>query len=108
MKNPVSIKYPVPTLSVHNKVLIKTKRYWVFTVQNGDGWALFDEPTDVVLYDKLLNGYGVFASAVIDAKGHYKGRLSPITQSSWIISGQTPEELLSNGIRQLQLFLKSY
>lgn len=108
MKNPASIKYPIPMLSVHNKVLLKTKRYCVFTVKKGDDWAPYDEPTDVVLYDKRINGYGVFASAVIDANGNYIGQLSPITQSSWLISGKTPEELLSNGVRQLQIFLKSF
>lgn len=104
----MSRKYPEPKLASHNKVLLKSKRYWVFTVEKGDGWALYDEPTDVVLYDKRTDGYGVFASAVLGVDGGFTGQLSPITQMSWNISGNTPQELLSNAISQLHLFLKSY
>ena len=100
----MSIRYPEPKLSIHNKVLLKSKRYWVFTVEKGDGWALYDEPTDVVIYDKRTDGYGVFVSAVIDEHGSFTGQLSPITQNSWRKSGDTPKELLSNVISQLHFF----
>ena len=101
----MSIRYPEPKLDAHNKVLLKSKRYWVFSVQKGDGWALY-EPTDVVVYDKRIDGLGVIASAVIDAKGKFSGQLSVITQQAWLISGDSPKELLSSALHQMYLLLR--
>ena len=102
----MSSRYPEPNLATHNNVLFKSKRYWVFSVQKGDQWVLYDEPTDAVVYDKRIDGFGVIASAVVDDQGRYSGRLSVITQQAWLISGDSPKALLSSALHQMYLLLR--
>ncbi len=104
----MSSRYPEPNLANHNKVLFKSKRYWIFSVQKDDEWVLYDKPTDVVVYDKRTDGFGVIASAVVDDQGRYTGCLSVITQQARLISGNSPKELLSSTLHQMYLLLRGY